>query len=98
MPKITIANVMEHELIKNQEFMDAFDDYLSMRKLKKKPTTERAKKLLLKTAIDLSNANCEIAVLIIDRSNKNGWTDFYPLPDELRPTTLFTASTRREEG
>lgn len=76
-----MTDILQHPLVSDPDFNEAFTDFLSMRKKIKKPATERAIKLLLKKVIELSGANKEKAIAIIDRSNVNCWQDLYQLPD-----------------
>ncbi len=80
--KYTTTNVFDHPLNNSAEFQEAFQDFLSMRKKMRKPPTERAIKLLLKTVIELSSGREDIAIKIIDRSIVNNWLDFYQLKEE----------------
>ncbi len=80
--KTTTKNVFDHPINNDEDFNEAFSEFLNMRKRIRKPATERAIKLLLVTLIDLSEGNTETAVKIIDRSTVNCWLDFYRLKQE----------------
>ncbi len=82
MKKYTTANVFEHPLNENNEFQEALQDFINMRKKIRKPVTDRAVKLLILKLIDLSEENPEQAVKIIDQSLVNNWLDFYQLKEE----------------
>lgn len=75
-------NIFEHPFNESADFNECFNEYLLMRKKMRKPPTERAIRLLLLTAVTLSNSNVEKAIKIIDRSLVNNWLDFYPLKDD----------------
>lgn len=60
------------------ELLEAFNDFLAMRKKIKKPATERAVKLLLSKLEKMSD-NEQERIAIIDQSIINCWQDLYPL-------------------
>ncbi len=73
--------IFQNPIFQDNEFNEAFMDFLNMRKKIKKPATERAVKLLLKKVLQLSNNNKERAIEIIDQSTVNCWQDLYQLKD-----------------
>jgi len=76
--EFTISNIMEHPMLNNKEFQNAFTDFLSLRRKMKRPVTERGEKLLLLKLLKLSSGDEAAAVKIIDQSIEHGWQGFYP--------------------
>lgn len=77
--------------LKDKRFSQTFDDYLEMRKEKKKPATNRAKELVL---ITLHKHDIDTAIAMLEKSIKNSWTDVYELgnnklQNQLKETAKF---------
>lgn len=68
-------------LFENPEVEAEFDNYLEMRKKKKKPATDRAKELARKHLQELSGGDPMKAVEILQQSIINSWTDIYELKE-----------------
>jgi hypothetical protein len=65
--------------IKNIAFVNAFNDFLEMRKRARKPATDRAKELVLGK---LHKFPIEIAIKMLEKSTTSSWTDVYPLKED----------------
>lgn len=78
------TNIFDHNFCKDAEFNEAMNDFLDMRKKIKKPATERAVRSLIKTVIEKSGGNLELAIKIIDQSITYCYLDFYPLKEDSR--------------
>ena len=57
----------------------AFNEFVKMRKAKKKEPTPRAIELIKNKLRDMSNNNEEIAIALLNQSIVNNWIDIYPL-------------------
>jgi hypothetical protein len=66
----------------------AIQDFIEMRKLKRKPPTERAMKDIFKKLNTLS-PDIDTQVKILERSIINSWTDIYPLKEEQQNSNPF---------
>lgn len=66
------------ELIKDEEVKEAIYEFIKMRKLIKKPLTERALKQLINKLLTLSSVK-EEQLQILDNSIINNWSNVYPL-------------------
>ncbi len=69
----------EHEWIDWEPLGIAWAAWLDMRRKKKVPNTEHAKKLAMLELIKCSEGDPETAVKIIDKSTFRGWAGFFPL-------------------
>ena len=74
-----ITTIIESVGFSSDEFVEALNGFLEMRKKIRKPATERAVKLLLKNVVDLSQGNEEVAIQILNQSTTNSWLGVYPL-------------------
>lgn len=59
-------------------FKNDFYELLQVRKLKKVPNTDRAKKLLLNKIEKLSSGNIQTAIELLEESIERGWQTVYP--------------------
>lgn len=77
--------------LKDKKFLQTFNDYLDMRKAKKppKPATNVAKKLVL---THLHKYNINTAILMLEKSIKNSWTDVYELDKNKLNSQLQTVA------
>jgi hypothetical protein len=66
----------------------AIQDFIEMRKLKRKPPTERAMKDIFKKLNTLS-PDIDTQIKILERSIINSWTDIYPLKEEQQNSNPF---------
>ena len=73
--------VLEFPFLKDKNFVDIFNDYLSGRK---KKATDRAKELILK---DLHKYDVLIAIQMLEQSIKNGWVGVFPLKEANKNNT-----------
>ena len=87
--------------LKDKKFLQTFNDYLDMRKTKKppKPATDVAKKLVL---THLHKYNINTAILMLEKSIKNSWTDVYELDknksqEKLKSWVDFAKEKENEE-
>ena len=65
------------------ELLQALTAFEAMRKQKKKPMTERARRLLLTTLDKLAAGERRMQIAILDQSTLNCWTSVYPLKTPL---------------
>lgn len=71
----------------NEDFMESIMDFILMRKMRKRPLTERAMRRLVKRLNELSKGDTELACKMLDKSVDMGWLDVYELKS---PTQGFT--------
>jgi len=71
----------DFEYMKKEAFKETYEEFLKMRKLKKKPATEKAEKIILKK---LHGYNINVAIAMLEKSILNTWTDVYELKPEER--------------
>lgn len=84
----------------NPEIRDALLDFIQMRKKIKKPIcTERALRLNISTAINLSYGDPDVMLSIIDQSLRNSWQGFYSLKEQTKTNTddYFERLLREQE-
>jgi len=65
----------------NERLLKALEDFEEMRKLIKKPMTEKAKSMLLKSLDGISNDTQE-KIAVLDQSTLHNWQTVYPLKKE----------------
>ena len=65
--------------LKDQFFLQTFQDYLEMRQKIKKPATDRAKELILKK---LHQHDIQTAITMLEQSIENSWQGVFPLREE----------------
>lgn len=75
--------IVSGKYFENEEVDMAFKKFLSERIIWKKPATEYAIELLIKTLNRLSAGDPQKALLIIERSVKSRWLDFFPLNKQI---------------
>lgn len=73
-----ILSVVDFPHLINTAFLQAFEEFLKMRKKLNKVATFRAQELLL---TDLHKFDLEIAVKMLEKSTRNSWLDVYALKD-----------------
>ena len=71
-----INSMVEDEAVKNSIY-----EFIKMRKLIKKPMTDRALTMLINKLFKLSN-NKQIQIKILEQSILKNWTDIYPYKEE----------------
>jgi len=71
----------------NEDFMESIRDFILMRKMRKRPLTDRAMRRLVKRLNELSKGDTELACKMLDKSVDMGWLDVYELKG---PTQGFT--------
>ena len=77
----------------NPELMESCQEYIKMRKLIKKPLTNKALKLALNKAYELAGGDPEKMKAIIDQSVMNSWQGIFPLKDD-----TYTTSKPKKTG
>lgn len=88
------AKQVEELPFASPDFTAAWDGFVAMRQGKKKPMTDRARKLILN---DLTKMGESSAILSLNASTRAGWTDVYaPKINSNGPATQ-TEEQRREE-
>lgn len=70
-----------NELVKDDDIKDGINEFIKMRKLIKKPLTDRALKQLINKLFTLST-NKQEQLQILDNSIINNWSNIYPLKKE----------------
>lgn len=69
----------ERIIFSSEEFSTIWRDFLEMRKVKKKPATERAQKIILDK---LEKETIPNAIKMLEQSVVNSWTDIYKIKEE----------------
>jgi len=69
-------------MTKDQDFIDAWIDFETVRTKKGGVKSNRAYKGLFNTLDKLSNGDLDLSIKIVDQSAKKGYTDLYALPKE----------------
>lgn len=81
---------MKMVVLAGEELEQTWEDFLAMRIKIRKPATDRAQKILLKTLEALSGGSEQAKITILERSIVNNWLDIYPLrQDPLRQDTDY---------
>ena len=68
-------------MVEDDDVKNTICDYIKMRKLIKKPMTDRALTMLINKLYKLSN-NKQIQIKILEQSILKNWTDIYPYKEE----------------
>lgn len=71
------------EKIEDDNLRNAFYEFIKMRKLVKKPMTDRALQLMINKLYKISK-NTDEAIKILEQSIINNWQDVYPLKDKYK--------------
>lgn len=66
----------------DEEFNEVWEEYKLMRKKIRKPMTDYAERLALRTLERLAGQNKELAMEIINQSIESSWQGLFPLTDE----------------
>lgn len=85
---------MVDSLMADDRVAAAFDEFVKMRKLIKKPLTDLAMKRALSKLHKLSDDDPEKAVAILNKSVDHCWQDLYALKDEAVPAAQTTTKTQ----
>lgn len=90
----TINNNFE-ELVKssieNKDVVETVLDFIEMRKLIKKPMTERAVKILINKIPKIAGNSTATQIKVLEQSIINNWLDIYPLRNDVSPSqSTFT--------
>ena len=75
----------------NEKLKETLQEFIKMRKLIKKPLTNRALKLIIKKVKELSNGKGNIAIEILEQSITNCWQDVYALKNQPKQETNYDA-------
>ena len=70
------------DFTENEKLIKALEDYLQMRKVKRKPATTKALELVLKTLEPFPD---DIRIAMLENSIKNSWTDVYEIRENQPP-------------
>ena len=70
-----------NSMVEDIEVKNTIYDYIKMRKLIKKPMTDRALTMLINKLFKLSNSK-QIQIKILEQSILKNWTDIYPYKEE----------------
>ena len=79
--KKTSYDEILNSMIEDDDVKNTICDYIKMRKLIKKPMTDRALTMLINKLYKLSN-NKQIQIKILEQSILKNWTDIYPYKEE----------------
>lgn len=79
--KKTSYDEIINSMIEDDDVKNTICDYIKMRKLIKKPMTDRALTMLINKLYKLSN-NKQIQIKILEQSILKNWTDIYPYKEE----------------
>lgn len=63
----------------NELFMESLHDFVLMRKMRKRPLTDRAMKRLINRLNEISKGDTSVACKMLDKSVDMGWLDVYEL-------------------
>ena len=80
--KETITKEKDFPFLTDKDFSHTYQDYLQMRKEKKRPATARAEELVLKK---LHEYDLLTAVAMLEQSILNSWTGVFPLEKGVLP-------------
>lgn len=96
--KSTFDDILDSvEIIRdNPDLRDSIIEYIKMRKLIKKPLTDRALKLNINEAYKLSGGNPDTMRRIIDQSVARSWAGVFPLKDEKEQSRDFFSDLLKE--
>lgn len=71
------------------DFQEAWKEWWEVRRLKKASKSERAVNRAINKLYQLAGNNKETAIKILDRSSDGGWTDLYPLKEEIKVSFIM---------
>ncbi len=77
--------------------IDAWNGWVEMRMIRKKPLTDRAYNQAI-SKLDKLRANGQDITEVLDRSTMNSWTDLYEIKEQKNGTTNRTASNPRNQN
>lgn len=89
--------IEENKLLKDEEILNTFLEFIEMRIKIKKAPTEKSLHLSIKKLIELSGGKKNIAIKIIENSIEANWQTFYPLKDNT-PKNEKPTFTRASQG
>lgn len=73
--RVEVLKEVEELPFASANFTSAWDGFVAMRIEKKKPMTDRARKLIVADLLKMGEAN---SILSLNASTRAGWTDVYP--------------------
>lgn len=79
--KKTSYDEILNSMVEDDDVKNTICDYIKMRKLIKKPMTDRAVTMLINKLFKLSNSK-QIQIKILEKSILKNWTDIYPYKEE----------------
>jgi hypothetical protein len=79
--KKTSYDEILNSMVEDDDVKNTICDYIKMRKLIKKPMTDRAVTMLINKLFKLSNSK-QIQIKILEQSILKNWTDIYPYKEE----------------
>lgn len=82
-------------LVENKEIREALFEFIKMRKLIKKPMTNRALKRIINKLLSFAGDDADLATAILDQSIVNSWQDIYPLKGDYQKSSKPKASMER---
>ncbi|MEW6063576.1 MAG: hypothetical protein AB1571_04375 [Nanoarchaeota archaeon] len=88
-------DINKFPFLKEEDFRKTYEDYLDMRKKKKKPATIKAEELVLKT---LHKYSKEKAMQMLEQSIRNSWTDVYEIKGGTNGKYTGLAEKNYQEG
>ena len=71
--------------------LESWENFVGMRKERKKPVTDRATKMLVKKLADMKNEGQNITE-VLDQSTRSGWSDVYPVKQSKQSGQVKTQS------
>lgn len=80
-PKKEVVQVIDRTYFEDVDLNALFVNFLQERKTWKKPATDRAIELLIKTLNKICGGDVEYAKQVVIKSIKSRWTDFYPIKE-----------------
>ena len=88
-------NAIINAKITNEDLKATLYEFIKMRKLIKKPMTDRALELLIKKLHSLAK-NPEMAIKILEQSIVNGWQDVYALKEQDKNKVITHNYTKQQ--
>ena len=97
--KETFNEIMDNS-IESEKIKEVLKEFIKMRKLIKKPLTNRALKNIISKLKKLAGNDETLAVAILDQSITNSWQDIYTLKEDytIRKTIKSDAISNPETG
>ena len=74
-------DILPEDWKQNQDFIEAWGDWIEQRRKKKFALTARARKIQAKNLLERSDGILTIAIEMLDRAANKGWGECFPLDD-----------------